>query len=65
MASFLSALGVEALMVSPMGDENRGRIWVNTGDAEVSAEDEPVTSGIPFIFADCTGSVSYTHLGDG
>ena len=55
VASFLSALGVEALMVSPMGDENRGRIWVNTGDAEVSAEDEPVTSGIPFIFADCTG----------
>lgn len=54
VASFLTALGVEALMVSPMGDENRGRIWVNTGDVEVSAEDEPVSNGIPFIFADCT-----------
>lgn len=54
VASFLNAMGVESLMVSPMGDENRGRIWVNTGNEEVSSEDEPVSNAIPFIFADCT-----------
>lgn len=53
VASFLTALGVEALMVSPMGDENRGRIWMNTGDAEAAAEDESAPQGIPFVFTDC------------
>lgn len=55
VASFLNAMGVEALMISPMGDENRGRIWMKTGDAGAAAEDEPVANGIPFIFADCAG----------
>lgn len=52
VASFLNSLGVENLVVSPVDDENRGRIWMNAEGAEVSAEDEPVTNGIPFIFAD-------------
>lgn len=53
VSSFLNSLGVENLVVSPMGDENRGRIWMNTGGAEVSADDEPVANGVPFILADC------------
>lgn len=67
VASFLTALGVEALMVSPMGDENRGRIWMNTGDAEAAAEDESAPQGIPFVFTDCIWLANQLRdsLGDG